>query len=173
MNVDNLEIRPATFEDALAVQVLRKHAWQARYVSPDTGVTKEILTTSLAKLPPSEDDLEHYRQMLDKPDNIGKNLVALLNGRIIGTVTYDTLEDDTGDIGVFVADDYNGKGVGDRLLDVLVSRSDNPLQVEIYARNPSRDFYKAHGFVEVGEESNHHFTEEAYLPVQTLRLDPR
>lgn len=170
MNLETITVRPATTDDAYSAQILRKHAWQARYVSPETGVTKELIETEIAPLPPSKTDLDYYAKLLSKPANKGRNLVALLNGDVIGTVFYDELADSIGDIGVFVADDYNDKGVGGKLLDALIKATNNSLQVEIYARNPSRGFYKAHGFIEVGNETKHYFNDSAYLPVQVLRL---
>ncbi len=164
-------IRPATSEDTLAVQAIRKKAWQARYANPESGVTKELLASSLAKLPPSSEDIDHYHAMLAKPTNKNKNLVATLDDEIIGTVCYDTLENGMGDIGVFVAEGFNGKGVGDKLLESLKNKTDNTLQVIIFAKNPSREFYKKHGFVEVGREERHYFDRDTYLPTQVLRLN--
>ena len=92
------------------------------------------------------------------------------DGTFVGTVTHDVLEDGTGDIGVFVADPWNGTGVGSRLLGALIAMTENDLQVEIFARNPSRAFYREHGFRESGPEERHYFTDDAYLPTQVLRL---
>lgn len=158
------------YEDAYKAQEIRNHAWQARYVNLESGVTRELLANSLAKLPPSSKDVEVYRRMLDKPENKGKNLVAVLDGKIIGILTYNTIDEDTGDIGVFVADEFNEKGVGAKLLDNLIANTTNDLRVTIFAKNPSRSFYKKHGFIEDGEEFKHYFNDEVYLPVQALRL---
>jgi hypothetical protein len=48
--------------------------------------------------------------------------------------------------------------------------TENELQVEIFARNPSRNFYREHGFREAGPERRHYFTADVYLPTQVLRL---
>lgn len=171
MDVDSLIIRPAEIKDAEAVQRIRKIAWQKRYVNPETGITEHILKTKLAKLPPAKSDLDFYRSILDKPQNKNKNLIAELNGRTIGVLTYDTLESGNGDIGVFVDDPYNGKGVGDMLIKSITARTNNELEVTIFAKNPSRDFYKKHGFKEFGEEFKHYFSDDIYLPAQTLVLN--
>lgn len=163
-------IRPATDEDADAVQRLRKHAWRARYLHPQTGVTQEVLDNELAVLPPSLDDLVHYREMLRNPSNHGRNLVAVVDDRIVGTVTYGRSEQGIGDIGVFVADGYDDTGVGDALLDSLIANTTEPLDVAIFARNPSREFYRRHGFSEHGDEFEHRFRDGVSLPVQRLRL---
>lgn len=169
-SIEHLQVRPATADDAMRVLELRKNTWQKRYVHPESGVTKELLAKKLAPLPPNEADMARYESMLSKPENQARNLVATLDGDVVGTLTYDTLTDGTGDIGVFVADEWNGRGVGDRLLDALIEMTDNELQVEIFARNPSRDFYRAHGFRESGPEGRHYFTDEVYLPTQVLKL---
>lgn len=171
MKLDELRIRSATEEDGERAQELRKLAWQARYANSGTGVTRELLVNSLAKLPPSRKDVEHYKNILSKKANKDKNLVAVLGDEIIGVIFYDVLDTGVGDIGVFVDNKFNGKGVGGKLLEKLIAITDTPLQVIIFAKNPSREFYKHHGFIEVGVEEKHYFSKDIYLPVQTLKLD--
>jgi predicted GNAT family N-acyltransferase len=165
-----MDIRSSTEADAVAVQLLRKHAWRARYAHPETGVTQSILDDELAVLPPTDEDVAHYRSMLAKPANRERNLVALIDGRLVGTVTYDRMHEGVGDIGVFVAEAHDGTGVGDALLERLIAISNEPLEVAIFARNPSREFYRRHGFTEFGEEFDHEFRSGVSLPVQRLRL---
>src|SRR5262249_33481351 len=133
-----MKIRSATEADAEAVQLLRKHAWRARYANPESGVTQSVLDNELAVLPPTDEDFARYRAMLAKPANRDRNLVAVIDDRVVGTVTYDFTDEGVGDIGVFVADPYNGTGVGDALLERLIKSTDEPLEVAIFARNPSR-----------------------------------
>lgn len=165
-----VDIRRATETDADAVQRLRKHAWRARYAHPETGVTQAVLEDELAVLPPTPADIARYRGMLAKPDNDGRNLVAVADGVIVGTVTYDRTDEGIGDIGVFVAAEFDGTGVGDALLERLIASTEEPLQVDIFARNPSRTFYRRHGFRELGAEFDHEFRPGVSLPVQRLRL---
>lgn len=163
-------IRPSTEADADAVQRLRKHAWRTRYVHPQTGVTQAVVDNELAVLPPTDADLAHYRGMLADSCNRGRNLVAEVGGRVVGTVTCDSREADVADIGVFVAEGFDGTGVGDALLSALIETSTETLEVAIFARNPSREFYRRHGFQEYGAEFEHRFREGVALPVQRLRL---
>jgi RimJ/RimL family protein N-acetyltransferase len=165
-----MDIRAATTEDAVAVQRLRKQAWRARYAHPETGVTREVLENELAVLPPTRNDLERYQAMLADPRNQGRNLVAVMDERVVGTVTYGRSDDGVGSIGVFVADEFNGTGVGDALLSRLIDLTEEPLEVAIFARNPSRAFYRSHGFKEHGAEFLHEFRPGVSLPVQVLRL---
>lgn len=141
-----------------------------RYLHPQTGVTREVLENELALLPPTPGDLAQYRKMLADPCNEGRNLVAVFDGRITGTVTYGRSDEGIGDIDVFVADGFDGTGVGDALLDSLAATTTEPLEVAILARNPSREFYRRHGFSEYGEEFEHRFRDVVSLPVQRLRL---
>lgn len=168
--VMSLLIRPAAKEDAVAVQELRKHAWRTRYLHPETRVTREVLDNELAVLPPTPSDLAHYQAMLADQRNRGRNLVADLDGRVVGTVTYGHSEDGIGHIGVFVAGEFDGTGVGDALLHSLIATTTEPLEVAIFARNPSCEFYRRHGFSEHGEEFEHRFRDGVSLPVQRLRL---
>lgn len=165
-----VDIRRANETDADAVQRLRKHAWRARYAHPETGVTRAVLDNELAVMPPTPADIIRYREMLSKPANRGRNLVAVADGVIVGTVTYDRTDEGIGDIGVFVAADFDGAGVGDALLERLIASTEEPLQVDIFARNPSRLFYRRHGFREQGAEFDHEFRPGVSLPVQRLRL---
>jgi RimJ/RimL family protein N-acetyltransferase len=165
-----MDIRSATETDAEAVQLLRKRAWRARYAHPDTGVTQTVLENELAVLPPTDEDFARYRAMLSKPVNRGRNLVAVVDGRVVGTVTYDRTDEGVGDIGVFVADSYDDTGVGDALLKRLIASTNESLEVAIFARNPSRAFYHRHGFSEFGQEFDHEFRAGVNLPVQRLRL---
>ena len=165
-----MDIRNATVADAEAVQRLRKHAWRARYAHPETGVTQYVLENELAVLPPADEDLARYRAMLAKPANRGRNLVAAVDGRIVGCVTYDRTDEGVGDIGVFVAEGLDGTGVGDALLDRLIASTLEPLEVAIFARNPSRAFYRRHEFREHGQEFDHEFRAGVSLPIQCLRL---
>ena len=48
--------------------------------------------------------------------------------------------------------------------------TEEPPQVDIFARNPRRAFYRRHGFREHGEEFEHEFRADVSLPVQPLRL---
>ena len=59
---------------------------------------------------------------------------------------------------------------GDALLDRLIASTDEPLEVGIFARNPSRAFYPRHGFREHGDELEHELRAGVSLPVQRLRL---
>lgn len=124
----------------------------------------------MAVLPPTQQDLGHYVSMLGDPRNQGRNLMAVADERVVGTVTYGRRDDGTGEIGGFVADDFNGTGVGDALVQALLRAANEPLEVAIFARNPSREFYRRHGFQESGRETIHQFREGVSLPVQVLRL---
>jgi hypothetical protein len=73
-------------------------------------------------------------------------------------------------IGVFVAEGFDDLGVGDALLSELIASTDEPLELFIFARNPSRAFYRRHGLVEDGPEAEHWFREGVSLPVQRLLL---
>lgn len=165
----NVTVRQAIAGDAQAVQELRKNAWRKRYINEDTGVTKDVLSNELATLPVQPEDIKYYLENI-LAANPKENLVAILDGTVIGVVFYETLKNGAGDIGVFIADTYNDKGVGDALLERLISQTHNDLEVSIFARNPSRTFYKKHGFVEEGKEHLHEFRRGVSLPIQKLVL---
>ena len=135
------------------------------------GVTKEVLETELAVLPPKQTDIDYFTNtILGNPDNASKNLVAEINCLVVGVVFYETLDNGNGTIGVFVDRDFRGYGVGSQLLESLVSQTANTLEVTIFARNKSRGLYKRFGFVEVGPEFTYTFNSGAFLPAQRLVL---
>jgi len=166
-----MEIRPANINDAKKVQELRKLGWRDNYESPETGVTREILENDLAKLPVPDSDIKYFQKTLSNPESRKFNLVAIdENGEIIGVVFYELLPNGNGDIGVFVDREHRGKGVGTALLEELISRTTNDLEVTIFAKNRSRGLYKKCGFKEEGEEGTHVFKEGISLPILRLVL---
>jgi GNAT superfamily N-acetyltransferase len=166
-----LQLRSATPEDVIVVQTLRKTGWQDNYANPESGVTAEILRTELAPLPPPQKDIDYYIDNIAKPENSQGNIVAIADGRVVGTVFYATLENGNGDIGVFVDREHRGQGVGSALLEELIKRTDNTLEVTIFAKNRSRKLYNNFGFVEAGEEGVHEFKNRTWLPIQRLVLE--
>lgn len=166
----DIQIRLAQEENVVTMQELRKTGWQDNYVNPETGVTKEVLETELAVLPPSEKDIEFGKSRLKNPTDGDKNLVAIKDEKVIGAVFYETLENGNGDIGVFIDRSARGEGIGTSLLAALIEKTSNDIEVTIFAKNRSRGLYKKHGFVEDGEERTHIFREGVSLPIQKLIL---
>ncbi|MDD3647561.1 MAG: GNAT family N-acetyltransferase [Candidatus Dojkabacteria bacterium] len=165
-----MEIQPLTEKEVIDAQVLRKQGWQDNYVNPETGVTQEILVTELASLPVPQKDIDYNLETISKPENKDNNLVAIQDGEVAGVVFYEQLENGNGDIGVFVKRGHRGQGIGTRLLQELIARTDNSLEVTIFARNRSRALYKKLGFKEVGDEGKHVFRVGVSLPIQRLVL---
>jgi len=163
-------VRQTTEGDALRVQELRKLGWRDNYENPETGVTREILETRLAKLPVEQGDINYFINTLQKPNNKGKNLVAEIHGKVVGTVFYETLDNGNGYIGVFIEKNYRGQGIGTSLLQELVKITDNTLEVIIFSKNRSKKLYERVGFVEEGQEQKHYFEDNIYLPTQRLVL---
>lgn len=153
------------------MQILRNSGWQDSYVYEEGGVTREILESTLAALPPSDEDIGYFVNTISKPENADKNLVAITDTKVVGAVLYEMLPNGTGDIGVFVARDFRGNGIGSKLLERLLDSTTEPLQVVIFARNRSRSLYKKFGFIEEGIEDVHYFDEKTYLPIQTLSMN--
>lgn len=166
----NVVIRPASLTDVYRAQELRKLGWQDNYVYPEGGVTRALLQTKLAALPVIQADLTYYTETLRQPENAPYNLVAEMDGAVCGVVFYELQPDGSGDIGVFVDKAFRGRGIGSQLLQALIEKTTNPLQVTIFARNPSRTLYKKFGFVEEGPEARHYFSDNIYLPIQKLVL---
>ncbi len=168
---ERLIIRPATNDDAYRAQELRKLGWQDNYVYPQGGVTSEVLEERLAVMPPSDSDVNYFRETINKAENAGKLLVAEVAGLVVGVCFYETLENGNGDIGVFIDKSYRGQKIGSRLLGTLIEKTSNNLEVTIFSHNKSRNLYKQFRFVEAGEESIYYFDDNVFLPTQRLMLE--
>lgn len=164
-------IREARISDIPKMQELRKTGWQDNYVNTESGVTKELLQNVLAKMPPSKEDIKFNKGMLKDPKNKGKNLVAVLGEDIVGVVFYNTLDNGNGDIGVFVDRKYRGKGIGTKILEGLIKKTNNTLEVTIFAKNKSINLYRKFGFAQVGEDQKEFFDKNIYLPTKRLVLE--
>lgn len=168
--LSEVKVRQVTLADIGIAQKLRNIGWQDNYVNIESGVTRELLETKLATVPVPQSDIDYYTNMLKKPENKDKNLVAEYNGKIIGVIMYDTLESGNGDIGIFIDRAYRGMGIGSLLLNEQIKKTSSPLEVTIFAKNRSRNLYKRFGFIKVGEEDKHFFDKEVFLPIQRLVL---
>jgi putative acetyltransferase len=102
---------------------------------------------------------ETVRKFLESPGDARTGIVAVIEGRIVGTadLTRDKgRRDHVGHIGLSVHDDFHGRRIGTRLLAALVDTADNwlnlrRLELAVYVDNaPAIALYKKFGFAVEG-----------------------
>jgi putative acetyltransferase len=115
---------------------------------------------------------EAARKFLENPPEGRTSIVAVLDGRIVGTA--DLTRDKgrcshVGHIGMCVHDDFHRRGIGARLMAALVDTADNwlnlrRLQLAVYVDNaPAIALYKKFGFVVEGTRRDAAFRDGAFV----------
>ena len=149
MSIEGLTIRRAEPDDCDAVYEM---------------FTASTVYSGTLQLPyPSR---EYWRRRLsENPDSV-YNLVALIEGRIIGLAHVATFPNrprrkHAGVIGISVHEDWQGKGIGKQLMRAIVDLADNwlnltRLELEVYADNEAAiRLYERFGFEVEGRLRQH------------------
>jgi L-phenylalanine/L-methionine N-acetyltransferase len=102
---------------------------------------------------------EETRKWLERPSEGRVSIVAILDGRLIGTAGLTPQKgrrSHVGEIGMCVHDDFHGRGIGTRLLGALVDTADSwlnlrRLELVVYVDNaPAVRLYEKFGFTVEG-----------------------
>ena len=116
----------------------------------------------------SRDDL---RKRLENPDGNRHSIVAVTDGRVVGLVTLVRSAGrraHAGAIGMFVHDDFQGQGIGRRLLDACIDLAENWLgltriELDVFTDNvPAIALYERCGFEREGT-ARHYALREGVL----------
>jgi putative acetyltransferase len=100
---------------------------------------------------------------LDHPDASRRRLAAIADGRIVGMISLHPREGrraHVGEIGLFVHDDYQGRGIGRKLLEACIDLAENWLgltriELDVFTDNaPAIALYESCGFVREGVARN-------------------
>ena len=157
MPIENLKIRRAEPDDFLAVYEM--------FTSPD--VYQDTM-----QLPYPSRELWRKR-VAETPDNF-INLVAVVDDRVVGMVGLETFPNrprrrHVGRIGISVAGEWQGKGVGTAMMAAVVDLADNwlnltRLELEVYADNAAAiHLYERFGFTYEGTLRQHAFRNGKYV----------
>src|SRR5262249_47231560 len=115
---------------------------------------------------------EETRKWLEKPADGNVGIVALLDGRLVGTAGLTPQKgrrSHVGAIGMCVHDDFQGRGIGSRLLGALVDAADNwlnlrRLELVVYVDNePALRLYRKFGFEVEGTRRADAFRDGAFV----------
>ncbi|MEZ2132294.1 MULTISPECIES: GNAT family N-acetyltransferase [unclassified Sinorhizobium] len=126
--------------------------------------------------------IEEVRRKLENPTGDSLNLVAVLDGEIVGNASmtrYSGRRLHAAGIGMGVHDDYCGRGIGTALLGALIDSADNWLDIKrleltVYIDNtPGLRLYEKFGFEKEGLLRNFGFRAGSYVDAYTMaRLRP-
>ena len=148
MSIESLKIRRAEADDCDAIYEM---------------FTASTVYSGTLQLPyPSR---EYWRRRLSENTDTVYNLVAVIEGRIIGLAHLATFSrprrKHAGAIGISVHEEWQGKGVGKELMRSIVDLADNwlnltRLELEVYADNePAIRLYERFGFEVEGRLRQH------------------
>lgn len=128
---------------------------------------------------------EYWRKRITGSIEEGSyNLVAVIEGRIVGMLGIHTFPDrprrrHAAVIGISVADEWQGKGVGRALMQAGIDLADNwlnilRLELEVYADNEAAiRLYEKFGFTREGTLRQHAFRDGQYIDSAVMaRLRP-
>lgn len=125
---------------------------------------------------------EHRRRLAEPPEGL-HNLLACVNGEVIGQLALHTTarprRRHVGSIGMAVRDDWQGRGAGSALMQAAVDLADNwinlvRLELEVYTDNePAIRLYKKFGFEVEGTLRKMAFRNGQYVDAYAMaRLRP-
>jgi putative acetyltransferase len=112
------------------------------------------------------------RKWMEKPSDGHTGIVAVLEGRIVGSAgveQYRGRRSHVGGIGLCVHDDFHRRGVGGAMLAALIGAAENwlglrRLELTVYVDNePAIALYKKYGFVIEGTRRQDAFRDGAFV----------
>ena len=167
MPIENLKIRRAEPDDYLAVHEM--------FTSP------EVYEGTMQLPYPSQ---EYWRKRIGEASESVFSIVAVVDDRIVGMLSVETFPNrprrrHVGRIGISVAGEMQGKGVGTALMAAAVDLADNwlnltRLELEVYADNAAAiHLYERFGFSYEGTLRQHAFRNGKYVDSKMMgRLRP-
>jgi L-phenylalanine/L-methionine N-acetyltransferase len=125
---------------------------------------------------------EQWRKMMENPPEGSTGIVAVLEGRIIGSADIQQSKGrrrHVGGLGVCVHDDFQQRGIGTALIAALIDVADNwldlkRLELTVYLDNePAIRLYQKFGFKVEGTLRGHAFRDGKYVDALFMaRLQP-
>jgi L-phenylalanine/L-methionine N-acetyltransferase len=125
---------------------------------------------------------EQWRKLMENPSEERIGIVAVLDGRIIGSAgiqQYKGRRRHTGEVGMSVHDDFHRRGIGSALTAALVDVADNwldlkRLELTVYVDNePAIRLYQKFGFEVEGTRRRDAFRDGKYVDSFSMaRLRP-
>ncbi len=121
---------------------------------------------------------ESWRKRLAEPPAGFYSLVACADGEVVGQAGLHTSsrprQRHVGDIGIAVRDDWQGRGVGGRLMHALIELADGwlnltRLELTVFSDNARAiALYEKFGFAHEGTHRQHSFRDGVYVDTYTM-----
>jgi putative acetyltransferase len=123
------------------------------------------------------------RKWLESQDDRSVNIVAELDGRLVGNAGFDRYtgrRDHAATLGIGIHDDFTGRGIGRVLMQELIEAADqwiglHRLELTVFTENARAiALYRSLGFVEEGRLRDYALTAGRYVDALAMaRLRPR
>lgn len=159
------------------IDVIRAN-WYLVYPNAEYGIRVEDID-SYFKKSPIEQEVENWRRWLDEPYPSCKELIAWVDGLVVGMCeAYSAIGDDYNEIGgIYVHPGHWRRGIGTALWRQAEAYLDptKPIIAKVVTYTEAVKFYEHLGFVDTGErpcDERFVFESGATFPEMVMRRDP-
>ena len=144
-------------DDVMPATKMRTDCWIDTYVNEDAGVTLDWVIKHNQEQLKSEKNESRIERLKDSAHHAGW-VAKDLNGNIIGSTTPFKYDDGRQDVGsLYVAKEWQGKGVATALMQKVINWFDAKKQIELVVASyneRAKAFYRKWGFKEVPNSSS-------------------
>lgn len=139
-----VQIRLAKKSDLLEYTKLLQKAYQDAYTNEEIGLTKACFSEEIFNTPDTQKYLESNLEVNEKQ----KCYLAFIDEKLVGSVSIIERENDYELRGFYVASEHQGKGIGKKIWQLVLSFTKNKdITCDIYAHNTKTiELYKRWGF---------------------------
>lgn len=145
-----LIVENASPDDAAGIAHVRNETWLDTYPDKGAGVTREDI---LSKKFESEDQVARWRKSIEGGSGARKLWVARDKEIVVGYSQGKKGEEENEIVGLYVLPDYQGKGLGGKLLKAALDwlGDEKPVALTVASYSPAVQVYKKFGFIETNE----------------------
>lgn len=144
-----IDVRSANPDDAQELAVLYRETWRATYPNTEYGITREDIEEKTKNWGTPE-DIQKRRERIQNSDEYVYNIVAELNGRIVGNSVFVRTSEEYNKLAtMYVHPEHHGLGAGLALAREGLQwlDSEKPIALEVAKYNKRAiEFYKKLGF---------------------------
>lgn len=137
--------------DELAIATMHIKSWKETYVTPESGLTEEMVDENLGHMLTNTDFRKNtISESLEKPDEVLYRVVRNSNGEIVGFMHGSKNEEFNELEGIYLLDEVKGSGTGGKLMEEFLAwiNKEKPSHLEVFSFNDrALGFYTKYGFV--------------------------